>query len=187
MRIKIDESVLRKTDVFCRILDDANKRNNIAPNLSCGIIAEYKGIIPQQDEYAISTFDGLGICLRGDHIVKHPVYKTPDLVTGGFLAGTTDEAVYLAECKFNSENPANNFLNIGEFRRLVADKFQVINADIWNIYAPKRKFFVIFPYEKVGQAKSRMRALQRASEGEELALTTSFTICDLTEFREYFA
>lgn len=186
MQIKIDEAVLRKTAVFCEILSDANKRNNIAPSLEQGILREYMLPIPQDDQAAINRLSGLGICLRGDHIVKHAGYNTPDVITGGFLAGESGEAVYLAECKFNSTNPANNFCNMKKFRNLVADKFCVVDTNFWNIYAPNKKFFVIFPAQKADQAKSRIRKLQKASEGAEQSLVEQFTVCDLTEFRTYF-
>ena len=186
MQIKIDESVLRKTDVFCRILEDANKRNDIAPDLARGICEEYNAPIPKEDKDAIDKLAGCGVCLRGDYVVKHPKYKTPDVITGGFLAGTKNEVVYLAECKFNAENPGKIFGKSKEFHRLVSKKFQVLDTDIWNIYAPDKKFFVLFPLKNTEVAKFRMRNLQKELEGDELTLVESFIVCDLTEFREYF-
>lgn len=186
MQIKIDESVLRKTEVFSEVLEDANRRNGIAPDLACGIREEYGDPIPKEDKDAIDNLSGLGVCLRGDHVIKHPPHKTPDIITGGFSVETESEVVYLAECKFNTEKPDNIFGKSKEFRRLVSDKFQVVDANIWNIYAPNKKFFVLFPHKNAELAKRRMRALQKASEGDELEIAKSFTVCNLTEFRDYF-
>ncbi len=184
MRIKIDESVLRKTEVFADILADANRREGIAPDLSHGISKEYLPPIPPEDKDAIDSLSGLGICLLGDLVVKRHEYKTPDIITGGFFADTKNEVVYIAECKFNAESPGNIFGKSEDFHRLVSDKFRVLET--WSVYAPNKKFFVLFPLKKTEVAKARMRALQKASEGEELTLIKSFSVCDLTEFRESF-
>lgn len=61
MQIKIDESVLRKTEVFSEVLEDANRRNGIAPDLACGIREEYGDPIPTEDKDAIDNLSGLGI------------------------------------------------------------------------------------------------------------------------------
>lgn len=185
MQIKIDESVLRKTEVFSKVLEDANRRNDIAPDLACGIRKEYGNPIPNEDKDAIDNLSGLGVCLRGDHVIKHTSDKTPDIITGGFLKGTTNEIVYIVECKFNAENPGNTLGKLSDFRYLVADKFHVVNR--WNIYAQGKKFFVLFPHKNAELAKRRMRALQKASERDELKIVKSFTVCNLTEFRDYFA
>ncbi len=184
MQIKIDESVLRKTEVFSEVLEDANRRNGIAPDLARGIRKEYGDPIPKEDKDAIDNLSGLGICLRSDHVIKHPAYKTPDMVTGGFLKGTANEIIYVVECKFNAENPGNTLGKLSDFRNLVADKFHVVNR--WNIYARDKKFFVLFPIEKIEVAKLRMRALKTASEDTDRRLLEDFNICDLVEFRGYF-
>lgn len=184
MQIKIDESVLRKTEVFSEVLEDANRRKNIATDLAHGVESEYSKPIPREDLNAINLLLGLGVCLRGDHVIKHPSHKTPDIITGGFLKGTTNEIVYIVECKFNAKNPGNTLGKLSDFRYLVADKFHVVNR--WNIYAQGKKFFVLFPIEKIEVAKLRMRALKAASEGADRRLLEDFNICDLVEFRGYF-
>lgn len=187
MQIKIDPSVLRKTDIFREILDDANRRKNIEVDLKTGILREYKHSVDPEEQTAADRFADLGVCLRGDLVVKRHEYKTPDLITGGFQTESQQETVYLAECKFNAENPGNLFGKSKDFHERVADKFRVVDADIWNIYAPGKKFFVLFPHKNSEQTKARMRALQRASEGEELRLAKLFTVCNLTEFSAFFA
>lgn len=193
MPLKIDESVLRKTEIFRDVLDDANRRNGVAPDLACAIRSEYENAakkagkrIPKEDDDAINLFSGLGVCLRGDHVVKKPNYKTPDLITGGFLLERDSECVFIAECKFGAENPANNFYDTKQFHDLVADKFFVLNVGGWDVYAPEKKFFVIFANDKSDTAKAWQRRLKNASEGGELNLVESFVVCDLEEFRTYF-
>lgn len=188
MRIKIDESVLRKTAVFREILDDANRRKDVAPELAKGLSSEFDDSRPidAEDCAAVNSFLDLGTCLRGDHVSKHASFKTPDLITGGFSTETADEVVYLAECKFNAENPANFFSNPKSFHDLVSDKFRVVDASVWNIYATEKKFFVLFPHRHAETAKHRFHKLQKESEGEELSVVKLFSVCNLTEFRDCF-
>lgn len=184
MQIKIDETVLRKTDVFDKVLADENKRKGIAPDLAVALSREYKHPDPAE-KFAIGSFSGLGICLLGDYVDKHARYKTPDLITGGFDSSTKSEVVYLAECKFNAGHPGNVLGKSSDFHKNIADKFKVV--DLWKIHAPAKEFFVLFSHGNAEQAKYRLHQLQRASKGEEKDLMESFTICNLTEFKARFA
>lgn len=185
MQIKIDESVLRKTEIFRKILDDKNRRAGGAPALAEGLRFEYLPPVPREDKQALDSFGGLGVCLRGDYVDKHAWYKTPDLITGGFDSSTKSEVVYLAECKFNAGHPGNVLGKSSDFHKSIADKFKVV--DLWKIHAPAKEFFVLFSHGNAEQAKYRLHQLQRASKGEEKDLMESFTICNLTEFKARFA
>lgn len=185
MPLKIDESVLRKTRIFNDILNTPNLRRNIAPDLADGLRFEYSPPIPPEEEAAISSFKELGVCLRGDHVVKHAPYKTPDLITGGFLSNGSAECVYLADCKFNAKNPGGFFGNTKDFCKLIADKFLV--AGTWNIYASEKECFVLFSKKNAEKAKSRLHKFRKANDGSAVfAFAETLTVCDPAEFRTYF-
>lgn len=186
MPLKIDETVLRKTEIFRKILDDKNRRAGVAPTLAKGLRFEYSPPVPREGKQALDSFGGLGVCLRGDHVVKHSKHKTPDLITGGFLSAGNAECVCLAECKFNAKNPGRFFGNAKAFRDQIADKFLVITT--WKICAPEKKCFILFSKENAEKAKARLRNFRKASKGSaDFTLAETLTVCDLAEFRTFFA
>ena len=185
MPLKIDEYVLRETAIFREILDDRIRSAGIAPDVAEGLRLEYLPPIPPEDDAALDSIAGLGVCIRGDCVVENPPYKTPDLITGGFLSGGNEECVYLADCKFNAKNPGRFFGNENDFRKELADKFLVIGH--WDIQTAEKKFFVLFSQKNAEKAKSRLHKFRKASNGSDVfSVAETLTVCDLAEFRTYF-
>lgn len=209
IKIRIDERVLEKTTLFRPIFENPKYRD-LCPDISVGLERNFDSA-PESD--AIGTFASLGVCVlsekisfscqkellqecicfsSGNGICKHLEgsdscnARVVDLITGGIDG--REEYVFLVECKFNvlpqrrPEKTLSVFYNLNTFKKKIAEKFLV--AELWKIHG-NPVFFALFREEVSEQAKRHFSRLMMEEENRNFM--QKFFICDLTEFREFFA